>query len=496
MKKYLLSNSYYPNTINRLTIAIVLALLFLMLEPANAGPFIKINKIDAKTEFPIVKIFITARDVNHAEISGLNEENIYIFEDGFRVNYVRIMSYEENKDLLYLVFSIDSSRSISKESFKKIKKTAKEIIINANPKDRIAIYRFNNEVLMLNSFTNNRAQLIASIDKIEQHGDKTLLFDAIYDSIDILSKVEVFRKAIIVFTDGKDEGSSISNQDIIQFSRQLDIPIHFICLKSSKNIKTLARISKLTGGKLIYSTDTNDFIGMYRTIVKMIKSQYIVQYKTMLKPDGKKHQIEARLKYATIRDRDLKEITFDKRAFDIELPSLSEIILIALFIILIALVAVALCYFLKRSKTAERMYHPPKEFSNAYREYRDIIDRTEKLRHERDHVLTPQDPEYIYSKAWLVEKDGPEAGKKFPIFWDEVSIGRDEENTIVVKDDSVSLRHAKIKKFKNAYYLFDLISDNGTFLNGKKLLRPRPLYDWDEIRTGRTMFIFRGSKLN
>lgn len=495
MKNHSLPNLNCSNAIIKLTIALALGLL-LMSNPANAGPFITINKIDAKTEFPIVKIFIAARNVDQADLSGLNEENVYIYEDGFRVNYVRVLSYEESKDLLYLVFSIDSSKSINKEYFKRIKKTAKEIILNANPSDRIAIYRFNNEVLMLNSFTNNRAKLMESIDTIERHGNKTLLFDAIYDSIDILSKVEVSRKAIVVFTDGKDEGSSISIKDIVQFSRDLDIPIHFICLKSSKNKTKLARISKLTGGKLIYSTEANDFAGMYKTIIRMIKSQYIVQYKTMLKPDGKKHQIEARLKYASIRDRDLKEITLGKRTFDITVPSLSEIILITLLIILIALVIVILYSFLKRSRVAEKMYYPAKEFSEAYREYRDSIDRTEKLRYKRDHVITPQDPEYVYSKAWLVEKDGPEAGKKFPIFWDEVTIGRDEVNTIVVKDEAVSLKHAKIKKFKNAYYLFDLISDNGTFLNRKKLLRPRPLYDWDEVGIGRTMFIFRGSKLN
>ncbi|RPI88819.1 MAG: FHA domain-containing protein, partial [Spirochaetales bacterium] len=107
-----------------------------------------------------------------------------------------------------------------------------------------------------------------------------------------------------------------------------------------------------------------------------------------------------------------------------------------------------------------------------------------------------QDPEYVYAKAWLVQKDGPEVGKKFPMYWEEITIGRDDENAIVIRDDAVSLRHARIKEMKGAYYLFDLASDNGTFLNGKKLLRPRPLYDWDELRMGRTLFIFRGSKLS
>jgi len=36
-----------------------------------------------------------------------------------------------------------------------------------------------------------------------------------------------------------------------------------------------------------------------------------------------------------------------------------------------------------------------------------------------------------------------------------------------------------------------MASDGGTFLNGKKLLRPKKLFDWDEIQIGTTVLIFR-----
>jgi pSer/pThr/pTyr-binding forkhead associated (FHA) protein len=39
--------------------------------------------------------------------------------------------------------------------------------------------------------------------------------------------------------------------------------------------------------------------------------------------------------------------------------------------------------------------------------------------------------------------------------------------------------------------LFDLASEHGTYLNGKKLLRPKYLADWDEIALGRFVFVFR-----
>ena len=67
-----------------------------------------------------------------------------------------------------------------------------------------------------------------------------------------------------------------------------------------------------------------------------------------------------------------------------------------------------------------------------------------------------------------------------------------EENTIVVTDPEVSDIHCKIKNINGGYHLFDIISDRGTFLNGKKILRPKPLHDWDEITIGNTTFLFRG----
>ena len=107
------------------------------------------------------------------------------------------------------------------------------------------------------------------------------------------------------------------------------------------------------------------------------------------------------------------------------------------------------------------------------------------------HILA--DPESRYAHAWLFQKDGPERGKKYPIQWREITIGRGKENSIIINNDSVSVQHAKIKNIMGVYHVFDLISDSGTFLNSKKLLRPKVLHDWDELKIGRTVFIFRSS---
>ena len=73
-------------------------------------------------------------------------------------------------------------------------------------------------------------------------------------------------------------------------------------------------------------------------------------------------------------------------------------------------------------------------------------------------------------------------GKKFKISSSEISIGRSSDNSIVINDDLVSLKHIKIVCREGVYHLLDQISENGTYLNGKKLLRPKALHDWDEIK--------------
>ena len=74
---------------------------------------------------------------------------------------------------------------------------------------------------------------------------------------------------------------------------------------------------------------------------------------------------------------------------------------------------------------------------------------------------------------------------------DEFFIGYSKNNNLVINDRGISPKHCKIKFVENTFYLFDLMSHTGTFLNGKKLLRPREINDWDEIRIGNAVLTFR-----
>ncbi|MGF7056584.1 FHA domain-containing protein [Brassicibacter mesophilus] len=73
---------------------------------------------------------------------------------------------------------------------------------------------------------------------------------------------------------------------------------------------------------------------------------------------------------------------------------------------------------------------------------------------------------------------------------DESSIGRGNQNEIVIRDPYISKAHAKIVLDECQYFLEDLNSANGTFLNGTKILDAVKLSNGDRIKLGQIEFIF------
>ena len=107
--------------------------------------------------------------------------------------------------------------------------------------------------------------------------------------------------------------------------------------------------------------------------------------------------------------------------------------------------------------------------------------------------------------AALVINRGRSAGKEFPVHEDEAYIGRWDADSGIFPDidlDSddpeakVSRRHARITRRGEQYFIEDLGSTNGTFINRGRRLLPgdrQPLNDGDEIIIGKTFLRFHVS---
>ncbi|HEY46150.1 MAG TPA: FHA domain-containing protein [Anaerolineae bacterium] len=90
----------------------------------------------------------------------------------------------------------------------------------------------------------------------------------------------------------------------------------------------------------------------------------------------------------------------------------------------------------------------------------------------------------------LVMDQGPTPGHEFELTQDSIIMGREMDKDVdyVISSPTVSRRHACITRKGQQYFLVDLGSSNGTFLNGERLGgEPRPLKSDDRIQLGGTV---------
>jgi adenylate cyclase len=73
---------------------------------------------------------------------------------------------------------------------------------------------------------------------------------------------------------------------------------------------------------------------------------------------------------------------------------------------------------------------------------------------------------------------------------DELSIGRKNTNDLIIDENTISKKHAVIKKLENVYYIIDVGSTNGTFLNHQKIKIPTVLENGDIIQLGNVQIVF------
>ncbi|MDZ7343278.1 MAG: SpoIIE family protein phosphatase [candidate division KSB1 bacterium] len=80
------------------------------------------------------------------------------------------------------------------------------------------------------------------------------------------------------------------------------------------------------------------------------------------------------------------------------------------------------------------------------------------------------------------------------LFENGATIGRHEDNDITLPDDSLSRFHARIEYCQGKFFIYDLGSRNGVFVNESKTRR-RELKDFDRITLGKTFFLFRTARV-
>jgi pSer/pThr/pTyr-binding forkhead associated (FHA) protein len=92
--------------------------------------------------------------------------------------------------------------------------------------------------------------------------------------------------------------------------------------------------------------------------------------------------------------------------------------------------------------------------------------------------------------AMLLVQRGPDAGSRFLLDADEVSVGRHESSDIFLDDISVSRRHAIFSRNDGGFTVSDLGSLNGTYVNRDRIDGEVRLSGGDEVQFGKYRLIY------
>lgn len=84
----------------------------------------------------------------------------------------------------------------------------------------------------------------------------------------------------------------------------------------------------------------------------------------------------------------------------------------------------------------------------------------------------------------LVLRVGPSPGKVFPLMKNEITIGRDINNEIVINDAEISRKHCRLIMFGDSFAIEDLGSTNGTWVNERRITSQHQLVNGETIRLG------------
>jgi len=117
--------------------------------------------------------------------------------------------------------------------------------------------------------------------------------------------------------------------------------------------------------------------------------------------------------------------------------------------------------------------------------------RIKKVLLERDNILYLSTYKLSTNRIFdLIE--GKEKLQKITVDSDKILLGRNPKADIFIDNPNISLNHAEIRKEQNGdFYIYDLKSTNGTFVNNQPVLTKAKIVDGDKITLGLYSFIFK-----
>ncbi len=227
----------------------------------------------------------TVVDKNGHLITDLPKTAFTVYENGVQ-QPINLFKREDIPVSLGLI--IDNSGSM-RDKRAKVEAAALALVKASNPVDETFVVNFNDEAFLDlphgKEFTSDIKELEEALTRIDSRGG-TAMRDAIRMSIDHLTeKAHKDKRVLVVVTDGNDNSSVISLENLVKAAQQSEVLIYSVGLLSEEERREAKRaehalndLAIATGGEAFFPKEVSEVDRLAKQVARDIRNQYTIAY--------------------------------------------------------------------------------------------------------------------------------------------------------------------------------------------------------------------------
>jgi len=427
---------------------------------------------------PSVTAYLDALDADGRPVGGFTVSGSL---GTHPLTLVSILPFEQSKEGVAYIFLVDVSGSIGPSEFAQMRAALAAWIDDLRPADRVAVFAFGNESRQVADFSATRADLTGALETLVPGDRKTQLHTALAQAMELAKRTDEglpARRVIVVLTDGKDEGSGRTAEDVLAEIKTVHMPIYAIGFsrlplkERQQYLDVLHRFADNSGG--IYRlAGTEPLENIYAEMRQAIRGVWAVTFKcAQCQADGREYPLQVTMTAAGNRSfSDSLEI-----AIPIPPPVPKERtaqwwkkwwVLTLAGVLVMSGIALVIVFAVRGGKQQE----PPIAFAPP------PVD---------DYVPAPPEPHGLHVRLSVIKGTHPGSTHELRLVKRAV-IGRRRGCDLVLEDDDeISSRHCELALVDSKVIVYDLQSRNGTSVNGVPIVTRCRLESGDAILVGRT----------
>jgi Ca-activated chloride channel family protein len=266
-------------------------LLFLLLFACSGFCLYSFAQDALKVEVNLVNVFATVQDQHGDYVTGLDASDFRLYDDDVE-QPIAIFEKEDQVESAVAIL-LDNSGSMV-DILPLMKTGTLEFARQAKRLDDLCVLSFGITVRLVQDFRGDSRKLETRLQGLRAYGT-SILFDALNEAMTKLQDRDQERKALIVFTDGNDNGSKVGFGAVEEAAQRSGVLIYFIAIGPRIHVDehTVEALAGDSGGRVIYMAKTESVPAAITSIRTELAKQYYLGY--YIAPRRGSHKIRVQI---------------------------------------------------------------------------------------------------------------------------------------------------------------------------------------------------------